>query len=809
MTKQRISDARRRLCALVFLAAVFAAAPNARAQTEASAAGKDLYERLKAAQLAGGTAEARGLVLRRDRAELTFDGTFHFSAPVEGRVTCAVFVGEGKFRLEVPPSEFERENVRRLLGADAAAAVESDFKTPELRFTDDTFEVVGKNRQEGGAPNPRAEKLASETDARVLKETGANIAARLALSMLNGERPGFFFASFDGGRRGRFQLVIDHQNRIPVAHFGLNGGEKGLIYDYQDTLYGNEIWAAFYSLEDYGRRMATYSDVNELIDARQYRIDADLRDPSSRLRVVVRLDAQARSGNLRAVPFVVGESLPEFESIRLKKQMRLKSVRVGGAEAAAVQEDWEGGLTVFLPRAAAEGEALAFEFELEGDFMHGSDAVRDCFYPAINTQWYPRHGDIDRAAFDLNFRHRKNRRIASVGRRLSEEPDPEDKDLLLTKYRMEHPVPFATFAFGPFQRHTQMVKWDKGGDPIPVEFNSLPGSYAAIKEDFILAEMDNSLRYFSVLFGKYPYPVFSAAVHPFGFGQGMPGLLMIPPADRANKHTYSFIAHETAHQWWGDVVAWRSYRDQWLSEGFAEYSGVLYTGLRESMDARGDLIDDMRRSLRDPPVTRTGVGKGRLTDVGPIILGHRLNTSRTGGAYQTLIYSKGALVLRMLHFLLTNPSTGDDKPFFDMMSDFVSRHRDGHASTDDFRAVANEHFARTPTAQKYKLRDLNWFFSQWVYQTGLPSYRVEYSIQDAADGKAVITGNVFQENVPENWFMPLPLVMNFGGNQYASGTVMAYGTKAPFEIKLPMKPKKVELDPTHWVLAERTSIEGK
>ena len=807
MTNRRLSDARRLLCALALLAATFAAAPSASAQDDASAKGKDLYERLKAAALAGGVAEARGLVLKRDRAEMTFDGTFHFAAPVEGRVTCAVFVGEGKFRLEVPPSEFERENVRRLLGADAAAAVESDFKTAVLRFTDDTFEVVGKNRQEGAA-NPRAEKLAAETDARVLKETGANLASRLALSILNGERPGFFHASFDGGRRGRFQLVLDHQTRIPVAHFGLNGGEKGLLVKYQDTVFGNEIWMAFYSLEDYARRSVAYSDTNALIDVTHYDMEADLRDPAARLRLRARIKAQSRAAGLRAVPFRIGESLPDFESMRLKKQMRLKAARVGGAEASAAQEDWEGGLTVFLPKALEAGQPVEFELEFEGDFIEGSDFVRDCFYPLSNTDWYPRHDNFDRARYDLTFRHRKNRRVASVGLRLSEEPSPEDKDVTVTRYRMEHPVDFVTFAIGPFQRHTQTVKWDKGGEPIPVEFNSLPGSYAAIKEDFILAEMDNSLRYFSVLFGKYPYPVFSAAFHPFGFGQGLPGLLMIPPADRANKHTYAFIAHETAHQWWGNVVLWRSYRDQWLSEGFAEYSGVLYTGLRESTDARVDLINDMRRGLRDPPVTKTGLGKGRLNDVGPIILGHRLNTSKTYGAYQTLIYSKGALVLRMLHFLFANPATGDDKAFFDMMADFVNRHRDGYASTDDFRAVANEHFARTPIAQRYKLRDLNWFFSQWVYQTGLPSYKVEYRLQDAPDGKAVISGNVYQENVPETWFMPLPLAMNFGGNQWASGTVAAYGPKTPFEIKLPMKPRKVELDPTHWVLSERTSIES-
>ena len=155
---------------------------------------------------------------------------------------------------------------------------------------------------------------------------------------------------------------------------------------------------------------------------------------------------------------------------------------------------------------------------------------------------------------------------------------------MITKYRMQHPVALVTFAIGPFERHKQMVKWDKGGEPIPVEFNSLSGSVRAIKEDFILAELDNSLRYFTVLFGKYPYPIFSAAFHPFGFGQGFPSLVMIPDTDRASKYTYVFVAHETAHQWWGNIVAWRSYRDQWLSEGFAEYSGILYTGLRESTE---------------------------------------------------------------------------------------------------------------------------------------------------------------------------------------------------------------------------------
>jgi hypothetical protein len=793
----------------LFLLAAFAllCGTTAFAQDDLSAKGREVYDQLKAFQLAG-SVEARGLTLKRDRAVMTFDGTFYFAAPVEGRVTGAVFIGKGTFRAEVPPSDFEKDNVKRLLGTDS---VDSDFNTAVLRFTDDTAERLGLKPQEGGQSGERAQKLASELNPRILKETGANLAARVALSLLNGEKPGFFFANFDGGSRGRFSFLLDHQTRVPVANFDLNAGEKGVIFAYTDSLYGSEVWMAFYSLEDYQRNQVEYSDLNDLIDTTHHQLSVDVRDPSSRLRLVSHITAQTRLPNLRAIPFVVGESLSEADSMRQKKQMRLKSAKLDGAEVAAVQEDWEGGLTVFLPRALQAGQKLELELTLEGDFMRGSDFIRDCFYPASNTTWYPRHGYLDRATYDLVFLHRKNRRIASIGQRLSEEPSPDDKEALVTKYRMASPVPIATFAIGPFERHADTVKWEKGGEPTPIEFNSLPGDYLPIKEDFILAEMNNSLRYFSMLFGKYPYPVFSAAFHPFGFGQGLPGLLMIPPADSADKRTYSFIAHETAHQWWGDVVTWRSYRDQWLSEGFAEYSGLLYTALRSSADAEKDLINEMRRSLKDPPTVRgpAPIGKGRLADVGPIILGHRLRTSKALDAYQTLIYSKGALVLRMLHFLFSNPANGDGTAFFQMMTDFVQRYRDGFASTDDFRQVANEHFARTPIARKYNLANLDWFFVQWVYQTGLPSYQLEYQIEDQPGGGVLVTGTVTQEDVPERWFMVLPLVFTFGEKQWASGTVHAFGPKTPFSIKLPARPRKVELDPNRWILSERTSTKSK
>jgi aminopeptidase N len=200
-----------------------------------------------------------------------------------------------------------------------------------------------------------------------------------------------------------------------------------------------------------------------------------------------------------------------------------------------------------------------------------------------------------------------------------------------------------------------------------------------------------------------------------------------------------------------------------------------------------------------------------MDDIGPIILGRRVATSKSADAYQALIYNKGALVLRMLNFLMANPSNGDEKPFVAMMSAFVDKYRGGSASTEEFQAVAGEHFARTPIAQKFGMTNLDWFFNEWVYRTGLPTYNVDYEMKDQGDGTFLVTGNVQQLNVPADWVMPLPIVFTLSTNQVARTTILAKGPSNPFQLtlRLPSKPVKVEIDPSSWILSEKTTIKGK
>jgi aminopeptidase N len=194
-------------------------------------------------------------------------------------------------------------------------------------------------------------------------------------------------------------------------------------------------------------------------------------------------------------------------------------------------------------------------------------------------------------------------------------------------------------------------------------------------------------------------------------------------------------------------------------------------------------------------------------DVGPLIMGHRLSSRETFGAYTALTYKKGSLVLRMLHFLFTDPQTGNGQPFFDMMSEFVHEHRNGTASTEQFFALASERLQNTALSRKYGYKDLNWFSRQWVLESYLPSYHLAYHVEDAPGGGFLLAGDLYQDGVPESehWFMSLPLVIHLPGGKVARGTIAALGAKTPVKINLPLKPEKVELDPDLWVLSDKTA----
>src|SRR5262249_6115328 len=117
--------------------------------------------------------------------------------------------------------------------------------------------------------------------------------------------------------------------------------------------------------------------------------------------------------------------------------------------------------------------------------------------------------------------------------------------------------------------------------------------------------------------------------------------------------------HEVAHQWWGHTVGFASYRDQWMSEGFADMSAALYLAARDNNTQEYLTFWNDERDLL-PERDREGF---RAIDAGPLTMGDRLANSRTGfGTYRRLVYPKGAYILHMLDMMMRD-SHGSQQQF--------------------------------------------------------------------------------------------------------------------------------------------------
>ncbi len=180
----------------------------------------------------------------------------------------------------------------------------------------------------------------------------------------------------------------------------------------------------------------------------------------------------------------------------------------------------------------------------------------------------------------------------------------------------------------------------------------------------------------------------------------------------------------------GHTVGWASYHDQWLSEGFAEFSAGLFVQNAFGPGWHKDWIEFWDR-LRQRVLEKNNFGIAP-NDAGPLWMGKRLISPHTLNAYQNVTYPKGAYVLEMLRSLMYSPED-KDKEFIAMMHDFVDTYRDRPACTESFKAIAEKHMTKTMDLKGD--HKLNWFFDEWVYGTQVPRYHFDYQVTPADGGK--------------------------------------------------------------------------
>ena len=231
------------------------------------------------------------------------------------------------------------------------------------------------------------------------------------------------------------------------------------------------------------------------------------------------------------------------------------------------------------------------------------------------------------------------------------------------------------------------------------------------------------------------------------------------------------VAHEIAHQWFGDSVTESTWADLWLSEGFATYFAGLFIEKHESEAT-------FREYMRDAAARYFNYEKQRNTPI------HDTETQDLMRLLNPNNYEKGAWVLHMLRARI-----GDDA-FFKGLRDYYNDHREANATTEDLRVAL----------EKSSGKNLKEFFARWVYGAGHPRYQLLWGSMERHTG-GVLTVELRQLQNGEAFLDPVPIEFTVNGKKKRE-TIYPDGKLTKVSIRLDAAPTSAEIDPDGTLLKE-------
>ncbi len=758
-----------------------------------------VYQQLRSLGLGGEAVVVKELVLKRDAGTFTFhSGTLCFLAPVQGKVTGAVFTGNGSFRL-APPTSGEQRAISLLTGA---PELDDTFTGLALRFTDSTYDELKSSgtKADGScdagplhdARNAMRDKLHYNLDARILAD------------VLSPQPGGLFLAFIHGKKYGNKMLFQIDPHGLPDLQ-----PEEVAFLTFDEMRFG--IWSSFHLAGEYADGSARSDQHNGFIHIQHQQLDTQI-ERNAELLGKAATTVVAQSDGVRAVPF------------DLFRQLRIQSVTTSSGQALSyIQEDKNNDpdFWVILPAALKKGEQFTVVTQYSGKGAVTNEGGGN-YYPVARSNWYPNSWFGDYATYDMTFRIPKGMKMAATGTLVG---DKNDGDRDVSQWHSEVPLAVAGFNFGKFKEEEgRIAKFDytvesfanketpdiinaikNAADPqaLPQQgalLTSRPevalgtmGTTPMMKK--ALAEGALAVQLFSDYFGPLPYKHLAITQQTaFNYGQSWPSLVYLPITyffDSTTRHGlgmddahgyFKVVApHEVSHQWWGHEVGFGCYRDQWMSEGFADFSASLYL---QAVYPQGKEFHTFWNDERELLLERNKEGF-RAIDAGPVTLGYRLSTTRAGyDIPRRLIYPKGAFILHMIRMMMWDPKTGDQR-FKAMMHDFVQTYANRAATTEDFKAMVEKHM--TSQMDMDGNQHLDWFFNEYVYGTALPNYKFSYSFGAAPNGDIVLDTRLAQSNVDDNFRMLMPLYL-----ELANGAIMQLGRarlhgNTSFEQQVPLR----------------------
>jgi aminopeptidase N len=326
------------------------------------------------------------------------------------------------------------------------------------------------------------------------------------------------------------------------------------------------------------------------------------------------------------------------------------------------------------------------------------------------------------------------------------------------------------------------------------------------------------VEFFARRYGPYPYEKLALTQMPGELSQGWPGLIFLSsfaflsPEEKAQLHVSSLedtrsslvVAHETAHQWWGDLVVWKGYRDQWIIEALAEYSSLMQLESQDPAKFRAVL-----ESYQDKLLQKNKDGMP-LMAAGPVTLGIRLSCSPFPTGYQAISYGRGTWLFHMLRTMTRDAEskrTGHrasarenlDEPFLRALRKLRERYQGKAISTRDVLRVFEEELP--PSLWYEGQKSLDWFYNGWINGTAIPRLELHDVKYVERDGSARISGTIRQSEAPEDLVTLVPVYGTGGGKSVLLGQVFADGPETAFHLTAPAGTRKAVLDPYRTLLA--------
>lgn len=781
------------LCRLAVFLRVLLIDPAALAQTvhgERPAAGdtvavsyQEVYNQLKNLQPDPAQVAEIGspLTLRRDVGIFTLrKGVLYLCKPVQGRACAAFFAGEGQFSF-TPPTAVEKEQLYRFYKTNT---LEEKFTALFLVFADSTLEELRKHLAFGEGKIPGAVKNHLSYALKYLQqERGKRFDYRVMKTLLDNQTNGFFYSHFS---RNQTEPLFFEINPFSEEEVRFMRRMKGPSFYYLP-----EVINQFHQQSDYAAGIEGLEEHRSNLKIHKYTIACQLKGSELKFRAAAQIDFQALKGPQNWLYFFLFEEL-EMDSVFWGD----------GRRATFVKEKDSPFLWVKCIRPLPAGESAQLTFYYRGKLI---ERRNDWFFIKSPRNWYPKD-DAHRgwAEFDVTYHYPKNFQFAAAGNRVFSETR---NDMAVSRWVSPRPISDASFNIGFFKEHkiahetfppVTVYMAETGHRELAHQLaqQGIGSGTHMLKK--VAEDVAGSIRFFQNAFGAAPDSHFYATEIPYLHGEAYPGLITLTwqtfHLESEAGDNEIFRAHETAHQWWGIGVDFKTYHDQWLSEGFAEYCGWWY--FQEVVKKRDKNEKKFYKMLENRRKEITGnrdyfFGKGKKA--GPIWLGYRTLSSDTPGDYTLIIYKKGAWVLHMLRSMYLDLNSMSDRRFMALLEGFYRKYYRQKASTQDFQAFAEE----------FTGEELDWFFKQWVYGTDIPEYQFAYTILPAEDGQFRALGQVSQSGVGEDFRMPVIVGVDFGKDEIVPERVLVKGALTELELgPYPRKPEKLIFNYLESVLCE-------